>query len=683
MKSVGCKILLAFLLMSATLFAQETKEERIKKTIEQYAQSIDASADFTDLQTQLEGLYDNPIDLNTASREELSKLFLLTQIQINNLLAHIAENGKLISTLELQSIDGFELEDIERILPFISVDEQLEKPFWDEVKHGYNNIILRTVKLAETPAGYTNGKYPGSPFHLYGKYNFVASTRLSAGITADKDEGEEFFKGSQKQGFDFYSAHLFYTGKKLIRKIAVGDFQMQTGQGLVLWTGFAPSKTADATNVLRDASGLLPYKSAGEYRFMRGGAYTLALGKSVALTQFFSYKKIDANIFNQDTLTTKDDYFSSIYQSGYHRTTAELATKHQLNEFLTGGDLSYTKGMFKVGVSAMYGSYGIPFQPAKDSGVKSYRFSGKNFYNVGVNYRYLFRNIYFFGETAAGVLGSYATINGALISLHPTLQASIINRNYSAGYFAPYSNGFSEATDNTNEKGTYIGMQWKPKPQFIFNGYFDAYSFPWLKYLVSSPGTIGKDALIDFLYIPNKKFSLNLRFKREEKEHNISSSYNNTEVQLQTNLRQSMRAEIHFKPSPEWTLQSRVESVFYSEKTTATVGHGFLGYQGVAWQPMKKRYSITARYYLFDINDYNARIYAYEDDMPFVFSIPSFSGQGMKYYAVVSYKINRKIKLYAKATRTEYLNQNTIGSGNDLINAPHKTEFKLQMNIGF
>ena len=58
-------------------------------------------------------------------------------------------------------------------------------------------------------------------------------------FTGEKDAGEEFFQGSQKNGFDFYSAHLFVQGFGTIKQLAIGDFQAQFGQGLTFWSGLA------------------------------------------------------------------------------------------------------------------------------------------------------------------------------------------------------------------------------------------------------------------------------------------------------------------------------------------------------------------------------------------------------------------------------------------------------------
>src|SRR6218665_1388553 len=74
---------------------------------------------YEDLYENLFQLFQNPIDLNTASYEELSSLYVLSVSQIKNLLAHRQQYGDLLSIYELQAIAGFDLKTIQDFLPFL------------------------------------------------------------------------------------------------------------------------------------------------------------------------------------------------------------------------------------------------------------------------------------------------------------------------------------------------------------------------------------------------------------------------------------------------------------------------------------------------------------------------------------------------------------------------------------
>jgi len=215
---------------------------------------------------QLTRYIQQPLNLNNASREDLDDLGLLNDIQISNLIDHIARNGKLISIYELQSIDGFDLATIRLILPYITVSGDIDNPKFsirDMFKYGKHDIFLRYQQVIEEQQGYAasdsttseNSRFPGSPMRLYMRYRFTYSNHISWGFTAEKDQGEEFFKGSQKQGFDFYSGHFFLHNIGHLKALAVGDYQAQFGQGLTFWSGLAFGKTADGTSLKRNATG--------------------------------------------------------------------------------------------------------------------------------------------------------------------------------------------------------------------------------------------------------------------------------------------------------------------------------------------------------------------------------------------------------------------------------------------
>lgn len=62
-----------------------------------------------------------------------------------------------------------------------------------------------------------------------------------------------------------------------IRALAIGDYQVQFGQGLVAWNGISLGKSTEVHQIYRRGLGLRPYSSAGESGFNRGVA--IALGK--------------------------------------------------------------------------------------------------------------------------------------------------------------------------------------------------------------------------------------------------------------------------------------------------------------------------------------------------------------------------------------------------------------------
>jgi hypothetical protein len=310
---------IALILNSSIMLAQTKEDDKnkiIEKRIEYLVEDAEESdADYTTIFDQLSHFYNHPLNVNRAGLNDLEELGILTSIQINNLLAHIEENGKLMTLEELQTIEGFDADLIKLLLPFVKVSTDVDNAqlsFKELLKNGESQLFVRYQTILEQKDGFLpttdsalaaspNSRYRGSEPKMYTRYRYKYGRHLSFGFTAEKDAGEEFFEGSQKNGFDFYSAHLFIRNQGKIKQLAIGDYQAQFGQGLTYWSGRAFGKSADVMLVKRSAQGLKPYSSVDESRFLRGGGATFQFEK-INVTAFYSYNKIDANVNLTDTL---------------------------------------------------------------------------------------------------------------------------------------------------------------------------------------------------------------------------------------------------------------------------------------------------------------------------------------------------------------------------------------------
>ncbi len=255
-----------FILCTLAAFAQEKpNSERsaiIEQRIEQIAEAAeDENLDYSELFDKLATYWDFPLNLNTATEENLYGLGLLANDQIRNFLEYRRKYGNLLSIYELPYIPGWDIETTDAILPFIVVepDQGREKiTFKKLLRYGKHDLMIRYQRVLETQKGYgdispedlaasPNSRYLGSPDKLYMKYRYRYSDRVSFGVTGEKDSGEEFFRGSQSDGFDFYSAHLFLSDFGPIKDLAIGDYQARFGQGLTFWTGLGFNRKSSFT----------------------------------------------------------------------------------------------------------------------------------------------------------------------------------------------------------------------------------------------------------------------------------------------------------------------------------------------------------------------------------------------------------------------------------------------------
>jgi hypothetical protein len=93
--------------------------------------------------------------------------------------------------------------------------------------------------------------------------------------------------------------------------------------------------------------------------------------------------------------------------------------------------------------------------------------------------------------------------------------------------------------------------------------------------------------------------------------------------------------------------------------------------------------SFAARYALFETDSYYSRIYAYENDVLYAFSIPAYNGRGSRFYISAKYHIARGIDFWLRYAQTFYSDRNEIGSSKEQINGNTKSEIKAQLRLKF
>ncbi|MEO8819558.1 MAG: helix-hairpin-helix domain-containing protein, partial [Ginsengibacter sp.] len=621
-----------------------------------------------------------PINLNYAGAGVLERLKLLSPIQIENLLSYRKLLGNFLSIYELQAIPTWDLDVINRIRPYITVDQKT--PVFQSVQkrlhNGERSLLIRTQQVLEKSKGYlldsdsVKNYYPGSPQKILLRYKYRSGNLLQYGVTAEKDAGEQFFKGAQKTGFDFYSAHFFIRKLGIIKSLALGDFAVNMGQGLTQWQSLAFNKGGSIINAVRQSEVLQPYNSAGEINFSRGAGITLQK-KNWETTAFISYRKLDGG-FNVDTLNY-EDYVSSLQTSGYHRTSNEIGGKSVQGAFNFGGNISYSAEKFHLGMNAVHYDFEHTIIKA-DYLYNRYALSGRHSGNYSLDYNFTQNNMYFFGELATDEDLNKAVISGLLINTDSKVSMSFLYRNISKAYQSLYGNAFTESTHPTNESGFYSGITVTPSDFLRIDGYADFYHFPWLKYRTDAP-TSGNDYMIQFTFRPNKQVELTSRFQYQNKPIN----YNPDDLYLNPVVgrpKQGLRTQFNYKISKEITLRSRVELSWF-DKHGKDPQNGFLIFTDVIYKPFSKPFSGNIRLSYFETGGYDSRIYSFENDILYGYSIPVFFGKGYRYYLNGRYKVNKKLSLWGRFAQTIYSGQNEMGSGLDLIKRNRKSEIKLEM----
>jgi len=691
------QILIVFLLfVSFWADAQEEKnigQDFLEELIEEISENSDEDIDYSTLLEDLTYFLENPININDAKKEELEKLHLLSEFQIKSLQYYIEKNGKLLSIYELQLVLGYNKDLIYKILPFISIEEKTVSSslsLKNAFKFGNNQLWFRSTSILEEQTGFSdatdsmlaespNSRYLGSPLKIYSKYRYYYKNKLFFGVTAEKDPGEEFFKGTQKRGFDYYTAHFQVNDIGKIKTLCLGDYQVQFGQGLTVWSGMSFGKSSNSMGINKKAGGVKRYSSANENQFLRGAATTLRFGKT-DVSLFGSYKKIDGNVVTMDTLSEEVLEVSSFQITGLHSTPGEMADRQTIGEKIFGGNISHRRDFYKIGLS--YISYMFSGELNKDGSPYNYfNFQGTSGSNLGLNYQIFYKNFNVFGEYAVDENLSRAFVNGAIFNLSPQVSLAGLHRKYDFDYQAIYANGFSEGSSTNNEEGIYLGTIIYPVKKVKLSAYFDSFSFPWLKFRVNGPSQ-GIDYLLQSDFTPSRKVSMYLKFKQEKKEINESTDYVTYMAQLQDVITTKLRYHIKYPVLNEFEFQSRVEWISY--KTGENLPEqGYLVYQDIAWKPKNKPLTLSVRWAAFDTDSWESRIYAYESDLLYAFSIPAYYSKGTRYYLNMKYRVSDRIDFWLKYSRTYYNDKEVIGSGLTEIKGNVKSEIRAQVRIKF
>ena len=275
---------------------------------------------------------------------------------------------------------------------------------------------------------------------------------------------------------------------------------------------------------------------------------------------------------------------------------------------------------------------------------------------------------------------SKAFLNSLLISVDPRVVISFLLRKIDPQYQSINGNAFTENTYPTNENGFYSGISIRPVSAWRFDAYIDVYKFPWLKYLVDAPSW-GKDFLAQITFTPNRQIEVYTKYRSETKQSNQPDNTGATNYLVDL-PRQNWRTQISFKINQSIALRSRTELLWY-DKNGENAEKGFLTFFDIIYKPLLKRYSGNMRLQYFETDDYNSRIYAYENDVLFYYSIPAFFNIGYRYYLNLNYDLNSKISFWLKWSQTIYSNVKTIGSGLDEIAGSAKSEIRILARIIF
>lgn len=684
---------LTFLMINC--FAQKEKEntqlpELLQQRLEALAEQPGSETDLAGIAGHIERYRLDPLHLNAASAEELREFLFLDERQIFHLLEYRENYGPLLSIFELPSIHGFNRDIAESLIPYITLEPEKEKNRFrlsDMLRYGRNGFDIRYERILEQREGYREdpvADYVGSPDKLNFRYRFNYGRQVRIGITAEKDPGEKMFvydlpDSLSKNGFraptDFFSFHVEVKRKGVIRQIVIGDYHLRFGQGLTLWNGFAFGKSSETIRIKKYGTGISPSSSSDENRFFRGLAISLGTG-NLRFSCFYSSNRIDGTPAAEHA-DAPDPDIGSLYESGLHRTATENLKKDLLTAGVFGGHARFIKNRMSIGLTGYSTSFSTPILEGMRL-YQQYNFSGRYNLNGGLDYFCLIGKGSLFGEISASANGAIAFLSGYTNKLHPLVEFTMLYRNYPKDYQNLYSSAFSENSKSRNETGFYAGFRILLSKWLNLSIYSDVFKSAWFTYNSDAP-SVGNELLVQAdMKIPGFNL-ISIRYKRESLNRaDIDASGYTQKMGFRTGDRLRIHAE--YPVSGSVTLRSRAEYRLNHTPDSPTRA-GQLYYQDILWTSRKLPLSFSLRYTLFQTDSWDERLYAFENDIPWSFSVPAYYSAGRKFYVLLRYQISKSFKIWMRFSRLIFIQKHSIGSGADEIPGNHKTGIKLFLRI--
>lgn len=616
--------------------------------------------------TYLTQLAENPIDLNRATAEELRNTTLLSETQIDNLLNYIKNTGPILSLYELQAVPGFEVSTIQYIAPFVRFKSTEGSLHQSKIQQ---RLFANLETIQEKSKGYEDGSYAGNPFRINARYRLTIPGKVSAGFQADKDAGERlYFQHKQRQyGFDFYSFHLAIAKAGKFRNLILGDYSLQFGQGLVLGSGFSLGKGPETiAGIKKGHFGNRPYTSISEFGYFRGVSGIIPISSKTNLTLFGSYKKLDGTVSDSSTIST-------INNTGYHRTLSEIENRHSINNLDVGFNLRTRPipGKLAFGLSGIYTRFNKPVTPS-DKLYNQYSFAGTTNFCTSIDVEWNYKNMLVFGETGISLSGGKALTAGAIWSLFDKIDLAIHYRNYQRNFHSLYSNSLAENTSPINEQGLYEGIKIRPVRNITISAFMDLFKFPWLKYQVSAPST-GQEYLARIEYRTSKYSYWYFQYRNINKKRN--NTINNIPTVEQITFQQLSLGIT--SASDKIIFTSKVVYQIQNSKNNLSKGIGLIN----DFTLPGRITSWSLRMAIFETDDYDTRIYSYERDLLYNFSIPAYYGEGIRIGINAKIRLLPMLDLRVKIARFQYLDRNIISSGDQEILSSRKTDLKLQLGL--
>jgi len=681
------------LLISSIIYSQSEQRQTI--VFEDYVSELVQSEDeYLSMVEEWRELIDhwleNPLHINSEEADLLFEARLISRYQLSKLKEYRLKYGDMLSVYELAFVDGWDNKTTARVMPLVSVIYR-EKPGYKKIRRRpvRQQIVLKTAFTPEKKSGYlektdANGMtkppdYVGSPLRLSLRYDIDYRKRYQAGIRMEKDPGEPYLVTSQHgilQGVktpDHLSGFIQINRIGPVQQLILGDYRISFGFGINLAAGQYGALSGSGPVSL--AHRIRPNTSLGESGFMRGIAMNVKLSR-FTITLFGSNLRLDGTSPVIDTTSGKVISFSSLDESGMHRTGAQLDRRKAIRGDLLGGHLVYGNNWLKAGVIAHYKQFDAEVRKSTRPYSKYY-FASRSNLVAGMAMAIWLKKWQWFSEFSMSRNKGWALLSGLNFTPVTGANISLVYRNFDIKYQNWHGMGFISQSRNNNEKGLRAKLRLELPHRWNIEALADFSHSPWIRYNLDLPTSqfmaLGR---VDKNWRSQGTLIFSVKYLRKTVE--IPDDF--TMIARAGHSGQfRIRLEGRYEVIPGVAMKTRIESnmVWLPGRDYQPA---WLLFQDIAFTPLIKGYRAWFRVCYFEAMDYDSRLYAYENDVLYDFTSFMYYGKGIRGILMLSWSPLAWIDTWVRFSTVLYSDRK-VGSGSEQIDGNRMNELEFQVRI--
>ena len=658
-------LFLIIIFSSGSIILSQPDSISVQQSLEPLLEDVTVDNENEVILDLIEYLSKNPIAINSASIDELMRIPFM-DYNSATIIINFRNTGLITSLDQLRKIEGLNGDLVEKISPYIrftiSSIHAASKKLTDDFEKFKFSLRTREQLYIQANAGTVSGKFTGSPWKIYNRVELDKGNKINIGVLTEKDPGEKYF-------YDFVTAHFQIKNWGCVNSLIFGDYQVEFGEGLSMWSKYKISKRINAVDFSSSNKvGSTPYLSSDENDFLRGTALTLSY-QPFTFTAFYSFRYLDASV---DSISSQ---ITSFAPNGLHRTISELNKKNQITEKIIGSNLNFSFDSFSslsnIGFLFFNSKFSNSFNSISPLYPKDHEFN-----YISFSYSFHFPGIFFHGENASNQK-YISTISNIEFIIDKNLSMLISYRNYPLGYWDSHSQGFGERSSAQNENGFYFGLKYTTNFGVI-NFYYDQYKLFVASQYYQLPST-NNEFLLFYSVKPFNDIELDILYTFDKKDYPeiIGNGYGITVKRIN-----KFRTDLNYNFSKRIISKTRIEFVDVSPPDIGSQDRGFLLYQDLHFI-IAKKLSVDSRIVIFQTDSYNSRIYEYENDLTGSISNSSLYGEGIRWYILLRYSKLCNFTLSLKYSELYKPFENTLGSGYTEIfnNLNNMLSFQLDYNL--